>query len=109
MHVDTLWHGISMSFTFVGLTLLTLALVLIAQLLIEAATAWFARRRQARIAVIEARKDSFPPTFGAESPFMPFSSTKPLILPPCASDLAQTTNTSAIGALEIHILAPFST
>ncbi|WP_341210575.1 hypothetical protein [uncultured Microbacterium sp.] len=57
MHVDTLWHGISMSFTLVGLTLLTPALVLIAQLLIEDATAWFARRRQARIAVIEAELD----------------------------------------------------
>jgi hypothetical protein len=40
---------------------------------------------------------------------MPLSSTKPLILPPCASDLAQTTKTSAMGALEIHIFAPFST
>ena len=56
--------------------------------------------------VIEARSDSLPPIFGAERPFMPFSSTKPRILPPWASDLAQTTKTSAIGALEIHIFAP---
>jgi hypothetical protein len=40
---------------------------------------------------------------------MPFSSTKPRILPPCASDFAQTTKTSAIGLFEIHILDPFST
>lgn len=57
MNVDTLWHGISMGFTLVGLTLCTLALVLIAQLLIEAAAAWFARRRQSRIAAIEAELD----------------------------------------------------
>ena len=37
---------------------------------------------------------------------MPFSSTKPRILPSCASDLAQTTNTSAMGEFEIHIFAP---
>ncbi len=40
---------------------------------------------------------------------MPLSSTKPRILPPCASDLAQTTKTSAMGAFEIHIFEPFST
>ena len=40
---------------------------------------------------------------------MPFSRTKPLILPSWASDLAQTTNTSAIGELVIHILAPLMT
>lgn len=28
---------------------------------------------------------------------------------PCASDLAQTTNASAVGALEIRVLEPFST
>ena len=37
---------------------------------------------------------------------MPFSSTKPLIRPSCSSDLAQTTKTSAIGELVIHILVP---
>ena len=37
---------------------------------------------------------------------MPFSRTKPRISPSCAADFAQTTKTSAIGALEIHILAP---
>ena len=37
---------------------------------------------------------------------MPFSRTKPRIAPPCASDLAQTTNTSAIGALVIQVLLP---
>lgn len=57
MNADTLWHSISIGFTLVGLTLLTLALVLIAQLLIEAATAWFARRSQARIAAIETELD----------------------------------------------------
>ena len=39
---------------------------------------------------------------------MPFSRTKPRIAPSCAADFAHTTNTSAIGALEIHILAPVS-
>jgi hypothetical protein len=58
--------------------------------------------------VIEARRDSLPLIFGADRPFMPFSRTKPRIAPSCASDFAQTTNTSAIGALEIHILAPVS-
>ena len=37
---------------------------------------------------------------------MPFSSTKPRTAP--SSSLAQTTNTSAIGELEIHILLPES-
>ena len=37
---------------------------------------------------------------------MPLSSTKPRILPPCASLLAQTTNTSANGELVIQVLAP---
>ena len=57
MNVDALWHVLSMGFTLAGLTLLTLALVLITQSLIEGATAWFARRRQARIATIEAELD----------------------------------------------------
>ncbi len=39
---------------------------------------------------------------------MPFSSTKPRISLSCAADFAQTTNTSAIGALEIHIFEPES-
>ena len=56
--------------------------------------------------VIEARKDSFPPIFGADSPVMPFSKMKPSTLPSCASDLAQTTKTSAIGLSEIHIFEP---
>ena len=49
-----------------------------------------------------------PSIFGAASPFMPRSSTKPLILPPCASDFAQTTKTSAIGELVIQFFAPDS-
>ena len=56
--------------------------------------------------VTEARSESLPSIFGAVRPFMPFSSTKPRIFPPCASDFAQTTKTSAIGALVIHIFAP---
>src|SRR3546814_8246996 len=44
--------------------------------------------------------------FGADSPFIPFSSKKPRIAPSCASDFAHTTNTSAIGELVLHILAP---
>jgi hypothetical protein len=59
--------------------------------------------------VIEARSDSLPSILGAERPFMPFSSTKPRILPPWASDFAQMTKTSAIGALEIHIFEPLRT
>ena len=55
---------------------------------------------------MEARSESFISIFGAERPFMPFSSTKPRIAPSCASDFAQTTNTSAIGELVIHILDP---
>jgi hypothetical protein len=58
--------------------------------------------------VIDARSESFCFICGADRPFMPFSSTKPRILPSCASDFAQTTNTSAIGELVIHILAPDS-
>lgn len=54
MNTDTLWHGLSMGVTLAGLTLLALGIVLFVQLLVEAATAWFARRRQARIAAIEA-------------------------------------------------------
>ena len=43
---------------------------------------------------------------GAERPFMPFSRTKPRMAPSCASDLAQTTKTSAMGALEIQVFSP---
>ncbi len=58
--------------------------------------------------VIEARKESLPPTFGAERPFMPFSRMKPRISLSCATDFAQMTKTSAIGEFEIHILEPVS-
>jgi hypothetical protein len=56
--------------------------------------------------VTEARSESLPPILGAESPFMPFSRIKPRIWLLCSADFAHTTNTSAIGALEIHILLP---
>ena len=56
--------------------------------------------------VIEVRKLSLPSILGADSPFMPFSSTKPRMPPPCASDFAQMTKTSAIGAFEIQVLEP---
>ncbi|CKY87896.1 Uncharacterised protein [Mycobacterium tuberculosis] len=56
--------------------------------------------------MIEARKLSLPPIFGAERPFIPFSRMKPRTLLSCAADFAHTTNTSAIGALEIHIFEP---
>jgi hypothetical protein len=53
--------------------------------------------------VIDARKLSLPPIFGAERPFTPFSRTKPRIWLSWAADFAQTTNTSAMGAFEIHV------
>jgi hypothetical protein len=56
--------------------------------------------------VIEARRLILPSILGVVSPFIPRSSTKPLIPPPCASDLAHTTMTSAIGELVIHIFVP---
>jgi hypothetical protein len=56
--------------------------------------------------VIEALSDNFSPIFGADRPAMPFSRTKPRIAPPCASDFAQTTKTSAMGELVIHIFEP---
>ena len=56
--------------------------------------------------MIEARSDSLPPIFGADSPFMPFSSTKPRISLSCAADFAQTTKTSAIGEFEIQVFVP---
>ena len=37
---------------------------------------------------------------------MPFSRMKPRISPSCARDFAQTTNTSAIGALLIQVFEP---
>ena len=56
--------------------------------------------------VMDARSPTLPWIAGALRPFQPFSSTKPRIWPP--SSLAQTTNTSAIGLLVIHILLPLS-
>ena len=58
--------------------------------------------------MIEARSENLPSIFGAARPFMPRSSRKPRILPPWASDFAQTTKTSAIGELVIQVLAPES-
>lgn len=55
--------------------------------------------------VTDARRDTLFLIWGAERPFIPFSSTKPRILPSHAH-LAQTTKTSAMGELEIHVLAP---
>ena len=55
--------------------------------------------------VTEVRSDSLPSIFGVEKPLVPRSTMKPRILP---SSFAQTTAMSAIGALEIHILAPLS-
>ena len=55
--------------------------------------------------VTEVRSESLPSIFGVEKPLVPRSTMKPRILP---SSLAQTTARSAIGALEIHILAPLS-
>ena len=56
--------------------------------------------------VMDARSASLPSIFGALSPGMPFSRMKPRIL--SSSVLAQTTKTSAMGLLVIHILAPLS-
>ena len=49
--------------------------------------------------VTDALRENLPSIFGAESPFIPFSRMKPLIL--LSSHLAHTTNTSAIGELVI--------
>lgn len=57
--------------------------------------------------VIEALNDSLPFILLAVSPFIPFYKTKPRMSP--FSSLAQTTKTSAIGELVIHILEPFKT
>ena len=56
--------------------------------------------------VIDARSPTLPSIFGVLSPLAPLSRTKPRIAP--SSSLAQTTNTSAIGELVIHILLPLS-
>jgi hypothetical protein len=53
-----------------------------------------------------ARSPTLPWIAGVDRPGIPRSSTKPRIEPP--SSLAQTTNTSAIGELVIHILLPES-
>ena len=58
--------------------------------------------------VIDARSDSLPSIFGVSRPLAPFSSTNPRMAPPWASDFAHTTNTSAIGELEIQVFAPDS-
>ena len=54
--------------------------------------------------VTDVRRLNLPSIFGADSPFIPFSRMKPRITP--SSVFAQTTNTSAIGEFEIHILLP---
>jgi len=46
---------------------------------------------------------------GVSKPFVPRSTTKPAIDSALSSSLAQTTATSAKGALVIHILLPVST
>ena len=56
--------------------------------------------------VTEARRDSLLSIRGVVKPSAPRSTRKPRITP---SSLAHTSATSAIGALVIHILAPFST
>ncbi|MNT28791.1 hypothetical protein D3C72_1645020 [compost metagenome] len=60
--------------------------------------------------VIEVRRPTLPWMAGADRPFQPFSRIKPRMssLPSSPCSLAQTTNTSAIGELVIHILAPVS-
>jgi hypothetical protein len=54
--------------------------------------------------VTDVLRLNLPSIFGAERPFIPFSRMKPRIT--SSSVFAQTTNTSAIGAFEIHILLP---
>ena len=58
--------------------------------------------------VTETLRLSLPSILGEERPGVPFSITKPRILPPSAWDFAQTMNTSAIGEFEIHVLVPMS-
>ena len=57
--------------------------------------------------VIDARSESLCFISGAEKPSKPFSTRKPLIWP--SSVRAQTTATSAIEPLVIHIFVPFRT
>src|SRR4029077_8814272 len=56
--------------------------------------------------VLEARRLNLPWIGGAESPFIPFSSRYPRIVP--LSSFAHTTKTSAIGEFVIHVFAPLS-
>ena len=56
--------------------------------------------------VTDVRSESLPSIFGVFRPATPLSTTKPRIAPPCASDLAQMMNRSAIGAFEIQVLMP---
>jgi hypothetical protein len=56
--------------------------------------------------VTEARSENLPSIFGVEKPFISRSITKPRMT--SSSVFAQTTATSAIGELVIHILAPLS-
>src|SRR5258708_36260724 len=57
--------------------------------------------------VTDARSDHFPWTSHALNPGVPFSTRKPRIF--SSSHLAQTTATSAIDPLVIHIFSPFRT
>src|SRR3954454_548870 len=54
---------------------------------------------------MDARRPTLPWIFGALRPFMPLSRMKPRM---SLSSFAQTTNTSAIGELEIQVLPPVS-
>ena len=56
--------------------------------------------------VIEARSDTLPSIFGVDRPAMPRSRMKPRMALSWAPDLAQTTMTSAIGALVIQVFEP---
>ena len=56
--------------------------------------------------VIDARRPTLPWMAGAVRPFQPFSRMKPRIM--LSSVFAQTTKTSAMGVLVIHILLPES-
>ena len=56
--------------------------------------------------VTEARRLSLFPILGVVRPAIPRSRMNPRTAPSCASDFAQTTMTSAIGLLLIHIFAP---
>ena len=58
--------------------------------------------------MIEARRAELALDLRCRKPLHALSSRKPLISPPCASDFAQTTKTSAIGELVIQFFAPES-